>query len=136
VIVQALNPSERALRFAAQHDSEGFIADELVRRELLGYPPYAQLVRVVCSSQRPGPEAVAAAALRGRIAAEATQARLLGPAPLFRLKGRDRAQLLVKAPAAGPERLAAVRAVRHAVEAVAEAREHRGVAFSVDVDPQ
>ena len=53
-----------------------------------------------------------------------------------RLWGRDRAQLLVKAPAAGPDRTAAVRAVRHAVEAVAGAREHRGVAFSVDVDPQ
>jgi hypothetical protein len=32
--------------------------------------------------------------------------------------------------------VAAVRAVRNAVEAVAGAREHRGVAFSVDVDPQ
>ncbi|HEY0631545.1 MAG TPA: primosomal protein N', partial [Thermoleophilaceae bacterium] len=136
VIVQALSPDERALRFAARHDSEGFVADELARRELLGYPPYAQLVRVVCSSHGPGPEAAAAAALRERIALEAPQARLLGPAPLFRLKGRERAQLLVKAPAAGPERIAAVRAVRHAVEAVAEAREHRGVAFSVDVDPQ
>jgi primosomal protein N' (replication factor Y) len=136
VIVQALNPDERALRFAARHDSEGFVADELTRRELLGYPPYAQLVRVVCSSHGPGPEAAAAAALRERIDVEAPQARLLGPAPLFRLKGRERAQLLVKAPAAGPERSAAVRAVRHAVEAVAEAREHRGVAFSVDVDPQ
>ena len=82
------------------------------------------------------PEAAAAAALRERVAAEAPGVRLLGPAPLFRLKGRERAQLLVKAPAAGAERMAAVRAVRHAVEAVAEAREHRGVAFSVDVDPQ
>src|SRR4051794_1918658 len=137
VIVQALNPDERALRFAAQHDSEGFLADELGRRELLGYPPYAQLVRVVCSSHQPGPEAAAAAALRERIAVEAGGGvRLLGPAPLFRLKGRDRAQLLVKAPADGPQRLAAVRAVRHAVEALAEAREHKGVAFSVDVDPQ
>ena len=62
--------------------------------------------------------------------------RLLGPAPLFRLKGRERAQLLVKAPADGPDRLAAVRAVRHAVEGVAGGREHKGVAFSVDVDPQ
>jgi primosomal protein N' (replication factor Y) len=79
---------------------------------------------------------VAAAALRERVVAEAPGVRLLGPAPLFRLKGRDRAQLLVKAPAAGAERMAAVRAVRHAVEAVAEARRHRGVAFSVDVDPQ
>jgi primosomal protein N' (replication factor Y) len=137
VIVQALNPDERALRFAARHDSEGFLADELGRRELLGYPPYAQLVRVVCASHEPGPEAAAAAALRDRITAEAgAGVRLLGPAPLFRLKGRDRAQLLVKAPADGPQRLAAVRAVRHAVEAVAEGREHKGVSFSVDVDPQ
>jgi primosomal protein N' (replication factor Y) len=136
VIVQALNPAERALQFAARHDSEGFVAGELGRRELLGYPPYAQLVRVVCSSAAPGPEARAAAALRERVLAEAPGVRLLGPAPLFRLKGRDRAQLLVKAPATGSERMAAVRAVRHAVEAVAEAREHKGVAFSVDVDPQ
>jgi primosomal protein N' (replication factor Y) len=143
VIVQALDPNARALRYAAKHDSEGFVADELGRRELLGYPPFAQLVRVVCSSQAiptgpppTNPEAVAAAALRARIATEAPEVRLLGPAPLFRLKGRDRAQLLVKAPADGQERLAAVRAVRNAVEAVAGAREHRGVAFSVDVDPQ
>ena len=136
VIVQALDPSARALRFAAKHDSEGFVADELARRELLGYPPFAQLVRVVCSSHSPGPEAAAAEALRAAVAAAGADLRLLGPAPLFRLKGRERAQLLVKAPAAGPERMAAVRAVRLAVEAVSAAREHRGVAFSVDVDPQ
>jgi primosomal protein N' (replication factor Y) len=143
VIVQALTPDERALRFAARHDSEGFVADELGRRELLGYPPYAQLVRVVCSTGPAAPrtggagaEARAAEALRERIDLEAPLARLLGPAPLFRLKGRDRAQLLVKAPPDGPERMAAVRAVRHAVEAVSAAREHRGVAFAVDVDPQ
>jgi primosomal protein N' (replication factor Y) len=136
VVVQALDPSARALRYAARHDSEGFVADELARRELLGYPPFAQLVRVVCSSTDPGPEAAAAEAVHARIRQGAPQARLLGPAPLFRLKSRERAQLLVKAPAKGPERMAAVRAVRHAVEAVSEAKEHRGVSFSVDVDPQ
>jgi primosomal protein N' (replication factor Y) len=138
VVVQALDPSARALRFAARHDSEGFVADELARRELLGYPPFAQLVRVVCTSppDPARPEAAAAEALRAAVAGSGADLRLLGPAPLFRLKGRERAQLLVKAPATGPERLAAVRAVRQAVEAVSAAREHRGVAFSVDVDPQ
>jgi primosomal protein N' (replication factor Y) len=136
VIVQALDPSARALRFAARHDSEGFVADELARRELLGYPPFAQLVRVVCSSHVAGPEAAAAEALRASVSASGADVRLLGPAPLFRLKGRERAQLLVKAPPAGAERMAAVRAVRVAVEAVSAAREHRGVSFSVDVDPQ
>jgi primosomal protein N' (replication factor Y) len=91
---------------------------------------------VVCASDRPGAEAVAATELRERIAAAAPGARLLGPAPLFRLKGRDRAQLLLKAPADGAQRAAAVRAVRNAVEAVAGDRRHRGVTFSVDVDPQ
>jgi primosomal protein N' (replication factor Y) len=136
VLVQALDTDARALRFAARHDAEGFLADELSRRELLKYPPFAQLVRLVCSSPDNGPEAAAAAELRERIAAEAPSVRLLGPAPLFRLKGRDRAQLLVKAPADGAERAAAVRAVRMAVEAVSADRRHRGVAFSVDVDPQ
>ncbi len=136
VLVQTLDTDARALRFAARHDADGFLDGELKRRELLGYPPFAQLVRVVCACEEPGPEAAAAAELHARIAAAAPSVRLLGPAPLFRLKGRDRAQLFVKAPAEGPERMAAVRAVRHAVEAVAADRSYRGVVLSVDVDPQ
>ena len=57
---------------------------------------------------------------------------VLGPAPLFRLKGRERAQLVVKA----TDRAAAVRAVRQAVEAVVAAHARTGVKFAVDVDPQ
>jgi primosomal protein N' (replication factor Y) len=57
---------------------------------------------------------------------------VLGPAPLFRLRGRERAQLVIKA----GERALAVRAAGAAVTAVAGGRAHRGVAFSVDVDPQ
>jgi primosomal protein N' (replication factor Y) len=59
-------------------------------------------------------------------------ATVLGPAPLFRLRGRERAQIVVKA----RDRAAAVRAVGVAVEAVAADRAHRATAFSVDVDPQ
>jgi primosomal protein N' (replication factor Y) len=136
VLVQALDTDARALRFAARHDAEGFLTGELARRELLGYPPYAQLVRVVCASDDLGPEALATLALRDRIVAAAPGVRLLGPAPLFRLKGRERSQLLVKAPAEGAARTGAVRAVRQAVEAVSADRAHRGVNFSVDVDPQ
>src|SRR6185437_1842936 len=38
VIVQALDPAAEALRFAARHDADGFLAAELRRRELLSYP--------------------------------------------------------------------------------------------------
>jgi primosomal protein N' (replication factor Y) len=134
VVVQALDPAARSLRYAAAHDSDGFVADELERRRALRYPPFSTLIRVVCLAREPGPELTAAMAARERI--EAPGARVLGPAALFRLKGRDRAQVLVKAPADDEGRAAAVRAVRRAVEALAGSREHRGVGWSVDVDPQ
>jgi primosomal protein N' (replication factor Y) (superfamily II helicase) len=57
---------------------------------------------------------------------------VLGPAPLFRLRGRERFQLVLKT----GERAAAVRATGAAVEAAARDRAHREVTFSVDVDPQ
>ena len=130
VIVQALDPSARALRLAAAHDSEGFLEGEIARRRALHYPPFGNLIRIVCLSDEPGPELEAATALRDLIGLE--DAQILGPAPLFRLQGRERSQLVVKA----ADRAAAVRAVRHAVEAVAADRRHKGVALAVDVDPQ
>ena len=57
---------------------------------------------------------------------------LLGPAPRFRLRGRHRRQLLLKA----EHRSRTVAAVRDAVEGIAAGRELRGVSVSVDVDPQ
>ena len=128
VIVQTLDPGAECLRHAAAHDADGFLADEIARRRLLSYPPFATLIRVVCASEEPGPELIAAEQIRERI----DGAAVLGPAPLFRLKGRDRAQLVVKA----SDRPAAVREVREAVEAVAAEHAGRGVAFAVDVDPQ
>ena len=69
-------------------------------------------------------------AVRGLI--DAPGVAVLGPAPLFRLKGRERAQLVVKA----ADRSAGIAAVRTAVESVAATAEHRGASYAVDVDPQ
>ena len=57
---------------------------------------------------------------------------MLGPASLFRLRGREREVLVIKA----GERRGAVQAVGEAVREVSAGREHQGVNFSVDVDPQ
>jgi primosomal protein N' (replication factor Y) (superfamily II helicase) len=130
VVVQALDPSARALRLAAAHDSEGFLDGEIARRRALRYPPFGNLIRIVCLSEEAGPEAEAAAALRDLITLD--DAQILGPAPLFRLQGRERSQLVVKA----TDRPAAVTAVREAVQQVAADRGRKGVAFAIDVDPQ
>ncbi|MGZ4268545.1 MAG: replication restart helicase PriA [Solirubrobacteraceae bacterium] len=126
VLVQTLDPQADAIRYAARHDSDGFVAAELARREALRYPPFSTLIRVVCSSTTPGAALAAAAAVRERLPGA------LGPAPLFRLRGRERAQLVLKA----GDRAAAVAQVGAAVDAVAGGRAHRAAAFSVDVDPQ
>ncbi len=130
VVVQALEPEARALRHAAAHDSSGFLADELPRREAFAYPPYGHLIRVVCSASEAGPENEAATAVRELV--EAAGVPVLGPAPLFRRQARHRAQLVIRS----RERDPAIAAVRAAVEEVAADRRYGAAAFAVDVDPQ
>jgi len=130
VLVQTLAPDARALALAARHDSDAFIAQELLRREALGYPPFGSLIRVVCSCEDATEALAVATRLHGLIAPAG--AVVLGPAPLFRLRGRSRSQLVIKC----AERLPIVRAVGAAVDACAVEAGRRGVSVSVDVDPQ
>jgi primosomal protein N' (replication factor Y) len=130
VLVQTLAPDARPIGFAVRHDSDGFVADELTRREALGYPPYASLIRVVCSALQDELARDGATALHEELAG--VDGAVLGPAPLFRLRGRFRHQLVIKANA----RQSAIEAVGRAVDAVAPGVARRGASVSVDVDPQ
>jgi primosomal protein N' (replication factor Y) len=130
VLVQTLAPDARPIGYAVRHDSDGFVADELTRREALGYPPYASLIRVVCSAPEDQLAREAATALHEELAG--IDAAVLGPAPLFRLRGRFRHQLVIKASTRQP----AIEAVGRAVDAVAPGVARRGASVSVDVDPQ
>jgi primosomal protein N' (replication factor Y) len=129
VLVQTLAPDARAIRLASAHDSDGFLAGELERREALGYPPFSSLIRVVCSASTAAAAGSAAGDLRARI--DPPGASVLGPAPLFALRGRARSQVVVMA----RDREAAIAAVGEAVESFARGRMGRGVNVSVDVDP-
>jgi primosomal protein N' (replication factor Y) (superfamily II helicase) len=133
VLVQTLAPDAASIASAARHDATGFLAGELRRREALAYPPFATLVRIVCSA----PQAAAAQAASDAIAAGIAGGgrdgiTVLGPAPLFRLRGKERRQVVVKA----TRRRAAIAAVRAAVESVAATKVGRAASLSVDVDPQ
>lgn len=133
VLVQTMDPDAESLRFAARHDSDGFLRAELARRRALRYPPFATLIRVVCGAEAPGAALAAALAIAGALReGDAAGAQVLGPAALFRLRGRERAQVVVKA----TDRHAAIALVRGVVDRLAGDRTHRGVSLSVDVDPQ
>jgi primosomal protein N' (replication factor Y) (superfamily II helicase) len=152
VLVQTIAPEARSIVHAARHDSDGFLVGELERRRALCYPPFSHLIRIVCAALESDRARAAASAVRECLSASPSGVAssvgdgpvlgdnpvlgdgqvVLGPAALFRLRGRERHVLVVKA----AERRPAVEAVGAAVQRVAAAREHAGVNFSVDVDPQ
>jgi primosomal protein N' (replication factor Y) len=133
VLVQTLAPDAPAIEAAARHDTTGFLAGELERRRALRYPPFSHLVRVELTAGDVGDAERAAGAIHSLLHdALPGGTELLGPAPRFRLRGRHRRQLLLKA----EDRGATVAAVRDAVDSAAAGRVLRGVALSVDVDPQ
>jgi primosomal protein N' (replication factor Y) len=130
VVIQTFQPDATPFTFAVRHDVAGYLAHELARREELSYPPFSHLVALVVSGPDPGDVHRALRELRGAL--DTSSARLLGPAPLVRLRGRHRAQLLAKtdSPRAFASRAAAVLA------SAAPAMRRDGLRAVVDVDPQ
>jgi primosomal protein N' (replication factor Y) (superfamily II helicase) len=134
VIVQTLAPGAASIAYAAAHDSAGFLEGEVERRRALRYPPFSHLLRIVlrCGSEA-DLEAAASTLARGLRDRLPGDADLLGPAPMFRVRNRYRRRLLVKS----DDRLGTIAAAREAVDELgADRRLARGLAISVDVDPQ
>ncbi len=128
VLVQTFQPDARPITYAARHDVSRFLDAELERRRDLGYPPFSHLVRIVVSGPALAPTLRALEELRDGI----RDAQLLGPAPLLRLRGRHRAQLVAKT---DRPRAVATQAAR-LLAAAAPAMRRAGLAAVVDVDPQ
>jgi len=130
VLVQTFQPESRAVALAARQDVEGFLAGELERRRELGYPPYRHLVRILVS----GPEREDAMRALTEVADGLADApgELLGPAALFRLRGRHRAQLVAKTESPREIASRAARLLASAARAMREA----DLTAVVDVDPQ
>jgi primosomal protein N' (replication factor Y) len=105
VIVQALNPDHYAIQSAIAHDCTGFFRQELEFRREAGYPPFSFLAALSLSgtSEKAVEErADLAARLLGQLKKELSlRIEVLGPAPapLYRLRGRFRRQILLKSPA-------------------------------------
>jgi primosomal protein N' (replication factor Y) len=134
VVVQTFSPDHYAIRPVATHDYERFYTEEMQHRRALGYPPVGHLAQLKLDG---GDEARAraAAASLGEVARSAAPAsaawEVLGPAPapIARLRGRHRFQLLIK----HRERPALLAIARCLAEAAARLPED--LRASVDVNP-
>jgi primosomal protein N' (replication factor Y) len=108
VIIQTYAPEHYSLLTAQGHDYPGFYRAEIQYRHKLDYPPYREMIRVVLSGPdesmvRTGSELLAryleAAISQDRVdTGKAAETVLLGPAPapLARIRGQHRWQMVLK----------------------------------------
>jgi primosomal protein N' (replication factor Y) len=113
VIVQTFVPNHYAIRPVRDHDYESFYVEELSHRAELGFPPFGRLAYVLVSS----PELEVAMAAAQALALALDAAGAIGPrctrmgpapAPLARLRGRHRVQLLLRGEAEPVRRAAGI----------------------------
>lgn len=134
-IIQTFDPEHPAIVFSATQDYEAFASRELVLRKEAGYPPFLHLALVRISGPKEDVTRQAAMAFGNatRRACSGRSVICLGPspAPIWRLKGRFRWHMLLKASSRG-----------HLREVLKEALTPGGVRLpsrvmvTVDVDPQ
>ncbi len=100
VLIQTYHPEHYALRHAARQDYAGFYREEIRHRRNHAYPPFVALASLLIHHEDLA--RVEATAHELRLALDAANAdracRILGPAPapIARLRGEHRMQILVK----------------------------------------
>ena len=104
VLVQTYNPDAEPVRRMLAHDFDGFSEGELARRKALSWPPYTRMAAVRLEGESPEQTASVARFLGDYLGRHMPPSswgvRLLGPAlaPISRIRGKTRWQLLLKAP--------------------------------------
>jgi primosomal protein N' (replication factor Y) len=109
VVVQTYTPEHYAVQAAAGHDYHRFYDQELHFRAAAGYPPFARLVRFVYSSEserdcRESAENLRAILERALAGAQLAGIELIGPAPCFISKVKNRYYWQLIARGDGPNR--------------------------------
>lgn len=128
-VLQTFHPDHYAIRAVMEHDPASYEESELEFRRQFGYPPFARVASVLVRD-RDQNRARALAAELGRVVEHkrGPHVRVNGPAPapLERLRGAWRFQLLLRSSNAGE-----LRRVLEAIDSAAH-----GGRVVIDVDPQ
>jgi len=134
-ILAAHAPEHYAVRAAVLGDYDLFLTEELKQRRIGNWPPYVRLASLVFSAEKPDAALTAAEKTKHAVLAafkeggyDERTVQLLGPAPapLQRLAGKWRFQMLVKASSGAALTLGVETALRTGVGTVR---------LTADVDP-
>ncbi|MBU2548776.1 MAG: primosomal protein N' [Proteobacteria bacterium] len=138
VVIQTLSPDHYALLKAKRHDYDGFFDLEIEQRRELGYPPFSRLIlaRLQGNDEDRTRQTAEIAARTGRELAESdpgSGVEILGPAPapLSKIVGKHRFQILVR----GPRVNALHDFTARWLDRVRPGLKGTGVSMFIDVDP-
>jgi primosomal protein N' (replication factor Y) len=94
VVFQSYQPEHYAIQAAARYDRQLFYENEITYRQRLGYPPFARMIKLVWKHQN---STICqrnaqhdASQITTALAALAPDTRIIGPAPCFFARVRDR----------------------------------------------
>ena len=144
VYIQTYSPEHYSLESAQHHDFEGFARKELEVRQETAYPPFGHLVAFKFEAASEGGAHQAArdyaGAARRHLRQNPEMARhvfMLGPAlaPLARLKGKYRWQILIKSRSRSMVRKLTIAALNGVGYFDKGGSTHKNVRVIVDVDP-
>jgi primosomal protein N' (replication factor Y) len=134
VLIQTYHPYHYALRHACAQDYEGFYGEELRYRQNHSYPPFVALASLLIHGPDLGRVRSDSLELRKQldVANQERKCRILGPAPapLSRLKGEHRFQILMKSRNRKHLREVADRGLKSAVDGGINLR-----AINLEIDP-
>jgi primosomal protein N' (replication factor Y) len=104
VIVQSFSPEREAVAYACRGNIEEFYRQELAQREMLRFPPFSRLIRLVFRSPDQQKAVVAASGAVEILVSEAakrgvTGVEIMGPSecPLEKIAANYRMQILLRA---------------------------------------
>jgi primosomal protein N' (replication factor Y) len=132
VMIQTGFPTHYAIRHAAAHDYDAFFESEIEFRRTFHYPPVTSMIALMFRGRDEADVSRAAAAVgeileRETLTIAGTRMQGPAPAPLARLKGVFRYQILLR----GSQRAM----IKQIVETTVIGKKWRGVDVTVDVDP-
>lgn len=133
VILQTFHPDHYAIRCSLDHSYSRFYETEIRFRRLMQYPPYVSLANLIFAGKE-APAALHDAREFGKfiLAFKTEPMKMLGPAvaPIARLSGLYRYQILLKSPSRKDLRTCLHSAIHH----YEKAGKHKSQ-YSIDIDP-
>lgn len=130
VYLQSFNPQSRVMQALASFARDDFLNVEAMQREAANMPPYSRLAGIIISGRDEG-QVIELSKKLGQSAPHAKGVQTLGPAdaPMYKLRGKFRRRLLVRA----DKQIDIQKTIEHWL---AEFKIPTTLRVQVDIDPQ